>query len=151
MKIWTCPRQITLTKIYEICLSAISKQISTISMHTPSLVKNHWYLLKLTSRNEKKDLSQQKTLSKIDKICPLTIPNQISTTSMHTPSLVKIHWYLLKLSSGNEHMDGRTDIRMGILTRGTGWGYSFDLSLIFLTRQHQFLTPQSKFNPTMTE
>ena len=100
----TCRRQITLSKFNEICQWAIPKQTSTISMHIPSLVKIHWYLLKLSSRNENTDISQADN-SIIDQICPSAIPNQISTISMHTPSLVKINWYLLKLSSGNENTD----------------------------------------------
>ena len=50
--------QITLSKIDEICPLAIPKQISTISRHTPSVVKIHWYLLKLSSRKENTDLSR---------------------------------------------------------------------------------------------
>ena len=112
MKILIYPGQITLSKIDKICLSAILKQISIISMHTPSLVKIYWYLLKLSSGNENMDLSwaDMSTLSKIDKICPLTIRNQISTISTHTLSWVKIHWYFFKLSSGNKIMDWLTDI-----------------------------------------
>ena len=46
--------QITPSKIDEICPLAIPNQIFTISMHIPSLVKIHWCLLKLSSRNEKR-------------------------------------------------------------------------------------------------
>ena len=52
-KIWACLGQITPSKIDEICPLAIPNQISTISMPTPSLVKIHWCLLKLSSGNEK--------------------------------------------------------------------------------------------------
>ena len=41
-------------KIDEICPLAIPNQISTISMHLPSLKKMHWSLLKLSSGNEKR-------------------------------------------------------------------------------------------------
>ena len=58
MKIRTCPGQITLSKIDEICPSAIPNRISTISMHIPSLGKIHWYLLILSSKNENTDLSR---------------------------------------------------------------------------------------------
>ena len=44
---------ITLSKFDEICPLAIPDQISTISMHIPSLVKISPCLLKLSSRNEK--------------------------------------------------------------------------------------------------
>ena len=46
-KIWACLGQITPSKIDEICPLAIPNQISTISMHIPSLVKMPCYLLKL--------------------------------------------------------------------------------------------------------
>ena len=51
-----CCRLITLSKIEEIYQLAILNQISTTSMHIPSLVKIHWYLLKLSSGNENKDM-----------------------------------------------------------------------------------------------
>ena len=89
MKIQTCRRQITLSKIDEICTSAIPKQISTIPMHTPSFVKIHWYLLKLSSRNENTDLSWADNSFKIGEIFQLIIQNQISIISVHTSSLVK--------------------------------------------------------------
>ena len=69
IKIQTCVRGMTLSKVDEICQLAIPKQISPVSTHIPSLVKIHWHLLKLSSGN---------------------ILNQISTISMPTPSLVKI-------------------------------------------------------------
>ena len=52
-KIWVCLGHITPSKIDEICPLAIPNQISTISMHIPSLVKTHWCLLKLSSGKEK--------------------------------------------------------------------------------------------------
>ena len=86
-------------------ISNLKAELHNINaMHIPSLVKIHWYLLKLSSRNEQ-TCHGQITLSKIDEICPSAIPNEIFTISMHTPSLVKIHWHLLKLSSGNENSD----------------------------------------------
>ena len=101
----TCRGHINLSKI---SLSAIPNQISPISMHTPSVVKIHWYLL-FCYHPESKILTYrgQITLSKIDEICPLKIPNQILTITRHTPSLVKIYRHFLKLSSGNETADGR--------------------------------------------
>ena len=120
MKIRACLRQITPSKFDEICPIAIPNQISTLSMHKPSLVKIHWCLLKLSSGNENMGVSRIPPSAgnsvKIWQICPLAIPNQSSTihVSMHIPSLVKIYWCLLKLSSGNEiRMDGQcTDRRM---------------------------------------
>ena len=54
MKIWACLGQITPSKIEEICPLAIPNQISTTSLHVPSLVKIHWCLLKFSSGNEKR-------------------------------------------------------------------------------------------------
>ena len=54
-----CHGQITLSKIDKISLSAIPNQIFMIMMHTPSLVKIHWQLLKLSSRNENSDILQE--------------------------------------------------------------------------------------------
>ena len=51
----SCGRQITLSKINEICQLATPNQISTISMHKLSLVKIHCNLLKLSSGNENMD------------------------------------------------------------------------------------------------
>ena len=58
MKIWMSGGQITQSKVDEICPLAIPNQISTISMHIPSLVKIHWHLLKLLFRNENTDVWQ---------------------------------------------------------------------------------------------
>ena len=66
-KIWTFRRQITLSKINEICPLTIPNQISTISMHIPSMLKIHWYLLKLSSRNENMDVLQEDNCQKLKK------------------------------------------------------------------------------------
>ena len=97
--------QITLSELDKICPLAILKQISTISMHIPSLVKIHSDLLKFSSINENTDVLRTDNSVKNSEIFPSEIPNQVSTISMHTPSLVKIHWYLLKSSSGNENTE----------------------------------------------
>ena len=57
-KIQTYGTQITLSKIDEICLLAIPKPISTISVHIPSLVVVDWYLHKLSSGNKNMDAWQ---------------------------------------------------------------------------------------------
>ena len=109
----SCGGQITLSKVDVICLNAIPNQISTISMHIPSLVKIFWIDIYSSYHLEIKIQScgRQITLSKIDEICPLAIPNQISTISMHIPSLVKIHCCLLKLSSRSKRQtEGWMDI-----------------------------------------
>ena len=49
---WTCLGQITPSEFDDICPLAIPNQISTMSMHIPSLVKIHWCSLKLSSGNE---------------------------------------------------------------------------------------------------
>ena len=51
-----CGGQTTLSKIDEICPLPIPNQISIISMHTPSLLKIYWYLLKSSSKNENTDV-----------------------------------------------------------------------------------------------
>ena len=53
MKIRTCCEQITLSTNDEICPWAISNQIFTISMHTPSLVKNPLIFTKVIIRKWK--------------------------------------------------------------------------------------------------
>ena len=55
-KMWMCCGQMILSKIDEICALAIPKQISTISMQIPSLIKIHCYSLKLSSGNENTDV-----------------------------------------------------------------------------------------------
>ena len=55
MKIQTYGGQITLSNIENLPISN-PNQISTISMHIPSLVKIYWHLLKLLSGNENKDV-----------------------------------------------------------------------------------------------
>ena len=57
-KIRTCGGQITLSKFDKICPLAIPKQISTISMHIPSFMKIHRYLLNLSSGNGNMDVSR---------------------------------------------------------------------------------------------
>ena len=94
---------------------AIPMQIFIMSMHIPSLVKIHWYLLKLSSRNENTDVLQADNSVKNWWNLPITKPNQISTIWMHTLSLVKIYWHLLKLPSRNKNMDGR------IYNKQTDW------------------------------
>ena len=58
--------QIALSKMGAICLLAISKQMSSISMHIPRLVKIPW-CLKLLSRNENKDISEVDNSQKLTK------------------------------------------------------------------------------------
>ena len=101
----TCGGQISLSKINEICSSAIPNQTSTISMHK----QVWWQSIDIYSSYHAETkiwmCGEQVTLLNIYEICPLAIPNQTSTIPMHIPSLVKIDWYLLKLFSGKENMD----------------------------------------------
>ena len=101
--------QKTLTKIDEICPSAIPNQISTISIHIWSVVKIHWDLLKLSSENLNTDLLRAD--NSVKNWQKSHYPKPDLYISMHRPSLVKIHWYLLKFSSRNENTDRRTDVR----------------------------------------
>ena len=64
-KIWKCGRQITLSKICEICPFSIQNQISILSRHILSLVKIYWYLLKLSSGNENTDAWRARKIDKI--------------------------------------------------------------------------------------
>ena len=90
----SCSGQKTLSKIDVIYRFVIPNQISTISMHIPSLVKIHWYFSSYRLGMKIRTCGVgQIILSKIDDT--LAIPNQIFTISMHIPSLVKIHWHLL--------------------------------------------------------
>ena len=74
MEIQMCHGQITLSKLDEICLSEIPNQVSIISMHTPSLVEIHWYLLKLSSWNENTDLSRADNFVKNWRNLPINNP-----------------------------------------------------------------------------
>ena len=149
-KIWACIGQITPSKFDEICPLAISNQISTISMHMPSLLKIHWCLLKLSSGNENMGVSWTDNSVRFNEICPLAVPNQISTISVHIPNLVKIHWCLLELSSRNEiWTDGHTDIQhetiilRHYLVTGYKKGYQETIFFLFLHQKH---TLQSLYN-----
>ena len=61
MRIWACLGQINPSKFDKICPLAIPNQISTTSMHIPSLVKIHWCILKLSSGNENMSMSRART------------------------------------------------------------------------------------------
>ena len=52
-------------KKWQICPLATQNHISTISMHIPSLVKLHWYSLKLSSGNENTEVSRTDSSVKI--------------------------------------------------------------------------------------
>ena len=77
--------QITPSKIDEISPIAIPKQISTISMHTPSLVTIHWYLLKLSSRNENTDVSRADNSVEYWRRLPISNPKpDLHNINVHT-------------------------------------------------------------------
>ena len=76
--------QITVQK-REFCPLAIPKQVSIISMHIPSLVKIDWYLLKLSSRNENKDMSRADNFVKNWWNLPISNPKQgLHNINAHT-------------------------------------------------------------------
>ena len=82
MKIRTCRVQAALSKI---CPSTIPNQIFTISMHTPRLVKFHWYLLKLSSGNENFDISRADNSVKIWRNWPNNNPKpDLHNNNAHT-------------------------------------------------------------------
>ena len=74
MKIWACLGQVTPSKFDKISPLAIPKQISTISMHIPSLVKIHWCLLKLSSCKENMGVSRAGNSVKIWRNLPISNP-----------------------------------------------------------------------------
>ena len=97
--------QIALSKIDAIRPLAIPVQISIITMYTPSLVKIHWYLLKL-SGNENVDVSRADNSVSWQN---LPINNaKPDFLNINAPTwLVKIYIHVLKLTSGNKNTDGR--------------------------------------------
>ena len=71
-----CRGQITVSKNKEICPLAIPNSISTISMQILSLVKTHWYLLKLSTGKEKSDVLRENNLVKNWQNLPINNPKQ---------------------------------------------------------------------------
>ena len=67
--------QITLSEFDNICQLAIPQQISSRSVHSTSLVKIHWNLLKLLSGNENPDVSWADSCQKL-----LKFAHQLSKT-----------------------------------------------------------------------
>ena len=68
-------------------------------MHTPSLVKIHWYLLKLSPGNENTDMWKAEFVNNSQNL-PISNPRP----DLHNIK-VQIHWYLLKLLPGKENTD----------------------------------------------
>ena len=86
---------VTLSNINEICPLAIPNQISTISMHIPSLVKIHWCLLKLSSGNENMGVSRADSSVKHWGHLPISIPKpELHNINAHT-----------QVMTTDEHMD----------------------------------------------
>ena len=89
-----CRRQITLSKIDEICPFAIPNQISAISMHKPSLEKIHRNFLKLSSRNENTDVRQMEGQMDGQYVCVDVLwPSQPNGVMSSTDSLPTPHFY----------------------------------------------------------
>ena len=82
---------------------AILNKICTISIHIISLMKIHWHLLKLSSRNKNMDVWCADNSVKNWWNLPISNPKQIYTISMHTSSLVKIHLCLLSYHSETKY------------------------------------------------
>ena len=84
-KKWIYCGQITLSKIDKIFPSAIPNQVSTVSIHTPSLVKIHWHLLKVSSRNENTDISRADNSVKNWRNLPINCPKpDLHNINAHT-------------------------------------------------------------------
>ena len=120
MKIWACLRQITLSKIDEICPLAISNQLSTISMHIPSLVKIPCYLLKLLSGNENMGMSRADNSIKNWRNLPISNPKpDLHNINAHTKfgenplKFTQVIIQKRKTDGQTEvrQMDGRTEVR----------------------------------------
>ena len=127
-KIWACQGQITPSKIDEICPFVIPKQISTISMHIPSLVKIHGCLLKLSPGNENMGLSRADNSVNIWRNLPISNPKpNLHNINAHTKFGEKfINVYSsyhpetkYGRTDGGRTTDGRTDVqRETIIPRG---------------------------------
>ena len=112
MKIWACLGQITLSKFDEIHPLAIPNQISTISMHIPSLVKIHWCLLKLSSGNKNMGMSRADNSIKIWRNLPISDPkpdlHNINAHTMFGENPLRFTEVIIRKRNTE---DGRTDVR----------------------------------------
>ena len=117
MKIWACLGQITQYKFEEICLLAISNQISLISMHIANLVKIPCYLLKLSSGNQNMGVSWADNSIKIWRNLPISNPKtDFHNINAHTKfgenPLIFTQVIIRKCKKDRQtggHMDGHTD------------------------------------------
>ena len=106
-KIWACLGQLTQSKFDEICWLASPIQISTISMHIPSLVRIHWRLLKLSSENENMGLSRADNSVKIWRNLPISNPKpDIHNINAHAKFTQVIIW---KWKTDRRMYDWQTD------------------------------------------
>ena len=115
-KILGCLGQITPSKFDEICLLAIPKQISIISMHIPSLVKIHWCLLKLSSGNENMGVSQADNSVKIWQNLPISNPkpdlHNINAQTKSGENPFMFTQGIIQKWNTDGWTDGWTDIRL---------------------------------------
>ena len=108
-KIWMYCGQITMSKFDKLCPLEIPKQMSTISMHIPSLVKIFWYLLKLLYRNQNTDVPQADNSVK----SWLNLPINNSKPDLHNSNAHTefgenpLTFTQVNLSSGHENKEGR--------------------------------------------
>ena len=103
-----------LSKIDEICPPAIQNQISLISVQVPSLVKIHWHLHMLPSRNENMGVSRTGNSVKIWQNLPISNPKP----DLHSINAHTVWWKSIDVYSSYHPetkyrwTDGWTDIRL---------------------------------------
>ena len=112
-KILACLGQITPSKFDEICPLAILFQISTISMHIPSLVTIHWRLLTLAFGNENMGVSRADNSVKNWRNLPISNPkSDLHNINAHTKfgenPLMFTQVTIRKRKTDGRTTDGRT-------------------------------------------
>ena len=116
-KIWAYLGQITPSDFDKIFSLAIQNQISTISMHIPSLVKNHWCLIKLSSGNENMGVSRADNSVKLWRNLPISNPkSDLHKINAHT-KFGENALMFTQVIIRKRKTDGQTDVR---LTDGDG-------------------------------
>ena len=112
-KIRACLGQITPSKFDEICPLAIPNQISTMSMHIPSLVKIHWCLVKLSSGNENMGMSRAENSIKNWRHLPISNPkpdlNNINAYTKFGENTLMFTQDIIRKRKTDGQTDGLTD------------------------------------------
>ena len=115
-KIWMYCGQITQSKIENLPISNLKADLHNINaMHIPSLMKNHWYILKLSSRNENMDMLRTDNCQKLTKFAH----QQSQTRSSQYQCTHQVWWKStdiyssyhleMKIQTDLYQMDGWTD------------------------------------------